>query len=90
MALRNIVVEGDPILKKVCRPVTNFDASDIDMGLSLLPGYYNGKQHRCNKNSFRNINVHNADRCLDCKSNCKKDSVLIKNPHPSGAEYFYS
>lgn len=25
MALRNIVLDGDPILKKVCRPVTNFD-----------------------------------------------------------------
>lgn len=25
MALRNIVQEGDPILKKVCRPVTSFD-----------------------------------------------------------------
>lgn len=26
MALRTIVQDGDPILKKVCRPVTNFDA----------------------------------------------------------------
>ena len=26
MALRTIVLDGDPILKKVCRPVTNFDA----------------------------------------------------------------
>ena len=26
MALRNIVLEGDEILTKVCRPVTNFDA----------------------------------------------------------------
>ncbi|MEG0911880.1 MAG: peptide deformylase, partial [Ruthenibacterium sp.] len=26
MALRQIVQDGDPILKKVCRPVTNFDA----------------------------------------------------------------
>lgn len=26
MALRNIVLDGDPVLKKVCRPVTNFDA----------------------------------------------------------------
>ena len=26
MAIRNIVKEGDPILNKVCRPVTNFDA----------------------------------------------------------------
>ena len=26
MALRNIVQEGDPILNKVCRPVTKFDA----------------------------------------------------------------
>ena len=25
MALRNIVKDGDPILKKVCRPVTKFD-----------------------------------------------------------------
>lgn len=25
MALRNIVQDGDPILKKVCRPVTQFD-----------------------------------------------------------------
>lgn len=25
MAIRNIVKEGDPILTKVCRPVTNFD-----------------------------------------------------------------
>ena len=25
MAIRNIVKEGDPILNKVCRPVTNFD-----------------------------------------------------------------
>ena len=24
MAIRNIVKEGDPILNKVCRPVTNF------------------------------------------------------------------
>ena len=25
MALRNIYVEGDPILRKVCRPVEKFD-----------------------------------------------------------------
>ena len=25
MALRTIVQDGDPILKKVCRPVTKFD-----------------------------------------------------------------
>ena len=25
MALRNIVQDGDPILKKVCRPVTEFN-----------------------------------------------------------------
>ena len=25
MAIRNIVLDGDPILKKVCRPVTKFD-----------------------------------------------------------------
>ena len=25
MAIRNIVKEGDPILNKVCRPVTRFD-----------------------------------------------------------------
>lgn len=25
MALRTIVQDGDPILKKKCRPVTNFD-----------------------------------------------------------------
>ena len=25
MAIRNIVKEGDPILNKVCRPVTTFD-----------------------------------------------------------------
>lgn len=25
MALRNVVLDGDPILKKVCRPVTKFD-----------------------------------------------------------------
>ena len=25
MAIRNIVKEGDPIMNKVCRPVTNFD-----------------------------------------------------------------
>ncbi len=25
MAMRTIVQEGDPILNKVCRPVTNFD-----------------------------------------------------------------
>ena len=31
MALRNIVVEGDPILKKVCRPVTNFDSRLADL-----------------------------------------------------------
>lgn len=31
MALRNIVLEGDPILKKVCRPVTNFDARLADL-----------------------------------------------------------
>ncbi|MBR5501690.1 MAG: peptide deformylase, partial [Oscillospiraceae bacterium] len=26
MAIRNIVTEGDPILRKVCRPVTDFGA----------------------------------------------------------------
>ncbi|MGN0666581.1 MAG: peptide deformylase [Huintestinicola sp.] len=26
MALRNIVIDGDPILRKVCRPVDKFDA----------------------------------------------------------------
>ena len=26
MAIRTIVQDGDPILKKVCRPVTSFDA----------------------------------------------------------------
>ena len=29
MAIRNIVKEGDPILNKVCRPVTNFDDRQI-------------------------------------------------------------
>lgn len=40
MALRNIVQDGDPILKKVCRPVTKFDdrlaALLDDMGETLL------------------------------------------------------
>ncbi|MBR1988923.1 MAG: peptide deformylase [Firmicutes bacterium] len=26
MALRKIVVEGDPVLRKICRPVEKFDA----------------------------------------------------------------
>ena len=36
MAIRNIVKEGDPILNKVCRPVTNFDdrlATLLDLSL---------------------------------------------------------
>lgn len=40
MALRNIVQDGDPILKKVCRPVTKFDdrLAELldDMGETLL------------------------------------------------------
>lgn len=40
MALRNVVRDGDPILKKVCRPVTNFDERLgvllDDMGETLL------------------------------------------------------
>lgn len=40
MALRNIVQEGDPVLKKVCRPVTSFDARLAqlldDMGETML------------------------------------------------------
>ena len=38
MAIRNIVKEGDPILNKVCRPVTNFDdrlATLLDDALRL-------------------------------------------------------
>lgn len=31
MALRNIVVDGDPILKKKCRPVTKFDSRLAEM-----------------------------------------------------------
>lgn len=31
MALRNILVKGDPALAKICRPVTNFDARLHDL-----------------------------------------------------------
>ena len=37
MAIRNIVKEGDPILNKVCRPVTNFD--DVGRGLRRYAEY---------------------------------------------------
>ena len=36
MAIRNIVKEGDPILNKVCRPVTNFDDRLITSTSSLI------------------------------------------------------
>lgn len=40
MALRNVVKDGDPILKKVCRPVTSFDERLAqlldDMGETLI------------------------------------------------------
>ncbi len=40
MAIRNIVQDGDPILKKVCRPVTQFDEklSQLidDMGETMI------------------------------------------------------
>ncbi|MEG2660797.1 MAG: peptide deformylase, partial [Oscillospiraceae bacterium] len=45
MALRMIVQEGDPILNKVCRPVTNFDEKlgqlidDMRETLSGAEGY---------------------------------------------------
>ena len=45
MALRNIVQDGDPILKKKCRPVTKFDdrlaelLADIHEPLTDPPGY---------------------------------------------------
>ena len=29
MAIRNIVKEGDPILRKVCRPVDQFDEKQL-------------------------------------------------------------
>ena len=32
MAIRNIVKEGDPILNKVCRPVTNFRSEERRVG----------------------------------------------------------
>ena len=35
MALRTIVQDGDPILKKVCRPVTKFDAETAPLHSSL-------------------------------------------------------
>lgn len=42
MALRNIVQDGDPVLKKVCRPVTKFDKRLAqlvdDMGETMLEG----------------------------------------------------
>lgn len=54
MALRTIVKDGDPILKKVCRPVTKFDdrlATLLDdmqdtlvdadgLGLARPPGWH--------------------------------------------------
>ena len=55
MALRTIVQDGDPILKKVCRPVTKFDdrlgtlLDDMKEtllaanGLRYLKGYFAGK-----------------------------------------------
>ena len=40
MALRNIVQDGDPILKKVCRPVTEFNEKLAqlldDMGETMI------------------------------------------------------
>ena len=40
MAIRNIVKDGDPILKKVCRPVTKFDEKLAtlldDMGETMI------------------------------------------------------
>ena len=41
MALRTIVQDGDPILKKKCRPVTNFDdrlAELLDDMIETRPG----------------------------------------------------
>ena len=42
MAIRNIVKEGDPILNKVCRPVTNFDASDSLYSILTVPSSISG------------------------------------------------
>ena len=40
MALRTIVQDGDPILKKKCRPVTNFDDRLAEL---LERGFYGGE-----------------------------------------------
>ena len=36
MALRTIVQDGDPILKKVCRPVTKFDDRLVQLPLFVV------------------------------------------------------
>ena len=40
MALRSILVEGDPALRKVCRPVTNFDKRLEDLLDDMLETMY--------------------------------------------------
>ena len=43
MAIRNIVKEGDPILNKVCRPVTNFDDRLATLLDDMRVNYRTGK-----------------------------------------------
>ena len=60
MAIRNIVKEGDPILNKVCRPVTNFDdrlATLLDDMRETMIAADGVGHHRCSGRDPRGLRV---------------------------------
>ena len=63
MALRTIVQDGDPILKKKCRPVTNYDArlaqllDDMRDTLEAV-SYTHLKQAKTRRGSNRTMKRH--------------------------------
>ena len=49
MAIRNIVKDGDPILKKVCRPVTEFNEKLLLLAVCtemLMPSVRSSQRRR--------------------------------------------
>ena len=60
MALRNIRVEGDPVLRKVCKPVT--EVNDRTKELIFEPRKHGRSIVYCNSNGDEYIILHGTSR----------------------------
>ena len=87
MALRTIVQEGEPILKKVCRPVTNFDArlgellDDMKETLEKAQGYgLAGPQVGVMRRVFISVDERDLPEDGEVPENCETKFLEFINP----------